>query len=362
MMSTHCPFFATGYLQRPDLFIGRNYELTFIKHRMTASQPTSVNIYGEKRIGKSSLLYHFYLTWENRVEPEQRQQFAVIYLSVATVSTEVAFYQTLVNIWREYPPLRQNGAWQEIWQASVWTRTSFYAALQAGHERVKVLPVVCLDDIEALLKHPQEFDEGFYSNLRAAMDSSHLMLVIASFEPLHQYKQAYGLLSTFFNLGHEHELKMFGKTEVDTLLLWADQVQFSPRQKKKMRQWGENHPYRLQLAGVHLWEARENGKDERFAEVQFKQDIARKPLSPRPSQSFWRVMLLPFKGLGQLAEKAGDWWEEFHKTVYGILIVIAVILAIVYGLLFVGIKLGLIPFEFLPHILSVLFSNPPVGH
>lgn len=144
MSTTHSPFFASGHIEHPELFIGRNYELTFIARRMTGRQPTSVNVYGPRRIGKSSLLYHFYRTWENRIDPEERPQFAVAYVSVAQVNTEGAFYQELAKAWREYPPLQKHTTWRKTWHSADWTRHSFNEALKVCKETVKVLPVVCL--------------------------------------------------------------------------------------------------------------------------------------------------------------------------------------------------------------------------
>jgi hypothetical protein len=138
MSTTHCPFFATGYIQSPELFVGRNYELTFIARRMTGRQPTSVNVYGPRRIGKSSLLYHFCHTWENRIEPEERQKFAVVYVSMAQVSTEPEFYQELAKAWREYTPLQKHTTWRKTWHSADWTRHGFNEALKVCKETVKV--------------------------------------------------------------------------------------------------------------------------------------------------------------------------------------------------------------------------------
>lgn len=63
---------AGPMLEDPRLFVGRNNELHAIASRMSGVQPTSINVVGEKRIGKSSLLYHFFQTWEQRVQDPNR--------------------------------------------------------------------------------------------------------------------------------------------------------------------------------------------------------------------------------------------------------------------------------------------------
>ena len=49
-------FFAAGHFQQSELFVGRNDEMTIMINLMTAAQPTSINVHGPRRIGKSSLL------------------------------------------------------------------------------------------------------------------------------------------------------------------------------------------------------------------------------------------------------------------------------------------------------------------
>ncbi|WP_044500131.1 hypothetical protein [Nostoc sp. PCC 7107] len=95
------PFVAAGMIEDSRLFVGRKDELHAIASRMSGPQPTSINIVGEKRIGKSSLLYHFFLTWEQRVQNSSR--YVVIYLSLQSVhcQREENFYlaaaQELLN-------------------------------------------------------------------------------------------------------------------------------------------------------------------------------------------------------------------------------------------------------------------------
>ncbi len=58
------PFVAAGMIEDPRLFVGRKDELHAIASRMQGDQPTSINIVGEKQIGKSLLLHYFVLTWQ----------------------------------------------------------------------------------------------------------------------------------------------------------------------------------------------------------------------------------------------------------------------------------------------------------
>jgi len=194
-----CPFVAGSKIEESWRFVGRKDELHAIATKMSGVQPTSVNVVGDKRIGKSSLLYHFAQTWEQRVPEPSR--YVVIYLSLqdADCHTEEEFYQAVaeallsrVSVWklRLRNPLK----------AKPLHRQAFSDAIkQWKHEGV--LPVLCLDDFETLLKRTEEFDNGFYDNLRSLMNDNALMLVVAFRKELSVYGSEYRLVSFVFQPG-----------------------------------------------------------------------------------------------------------------------------------------------------------------
>lgn len=371
----YCPFTAAGYIQNVEQFIGRVDELTFLAHRMNKQSPTSVNIYGARRMGKSSLLYHFFITWENRVKPEDRAGFAVAYVSLAQMEFEAEFYQTLAETWRHYAPLAKHTLWQDTWSAPTWTRHRFNEALAVCKETIGILPVACLDDIEPILKYRavlteeailqhQDFNDSFYDNLRATMTRNQLMLIIVSLEPLQIYKYRYKLTSMFFNQGHSIALTEFKPTEVETLMSWADQVNFSEQQKEKMRQWGKQHPYLLQLAGVCLWEAQVTGQAETVAHQHFEENKQRNLYSaPLPPEKLSKKMIKPFEWLGRLADWFAEKWHHAHLIVIGMVMVVAVILILVLGISKGFQHIVEHPLEYFKQIWDLFFGHPPEkGH
>jgi tRNA U34 5-carboxymethylaminomethyl modifying GTPase MnmE/TrmE len=69
--------------------------------RMAGAQPTSVNIVGKPRMGKSSLLHHICQTYEAMVQRYNRkpQDFVVVYLSLQEVQCrrEISFYEAVAD-------------------------------------------------------------------------------------------------------------------------------------------------------------------------------------------------------------------------------------------------------------------------
>jgi len=106
-----CPFVAGAKITDPRLFVGRREELQVLRDRMTGAQPTSLNLYGEWRMGKSSLLYHFFQTWPQRGVSDP-SLYVVVYLSLqdARTGTEEDFYRAVAAGLTERPGVQANAA------------------------------------------------------------------------------------------------------------------------------------------------------------------------------------------------------------------------------------------------------------
>lgn len=278
------PFVAAGMIQETWLFVGRSLELQALVSRMTGAQPTSVNIVGAKRIGKSSLLYHFYLTWEQRVVDPSR--YTVIYLSLQSVQCQCEnnFYQTIAQELLSRPSIKAKQYICDILTKETIDRMLFTQIMKECKKQ-SILPVICLDDFKHLFYHKNEFDDGFYDNLRSLMDNNTLMLVIATHKELDFYGKQHGLTSSFFNLGHIIRLQEFLEEEVKDLLSLPTQIRANSSSalgisdQELVRELGGNHPFLLQLAGNLVCEARRYKYNKIWVRKQFEFQRNRLPYS-----------------------------------------------------------------------------------
>ncbi|MBW4635513.1 MAG: AAA-like domain-containing protein [Iphinoe sp. HA4291-MV1] len=337
------PFVAGGRLDNPQLFVGRQDELHAIASRMSGAQPTSVNVVGEKRIGKSSLLYHFFQTWEQRVQDPSR--YVVIYLSLQGVQCqrEEDFYLAVAQELLSRPAVRAIPSLMTALQLNPLNRLAFSAAIalfKNQNQNQKLLPVLCLDDFKTLFQNKSEFDDGFYNNLRSLMDSSSLMLVIASQKELDFYARRHQLTSSFFNLGHVLKLRELSEEDVTQLVLLPSstiphaQSALGMHEQKLTRQLGGRHPFLLQLAGMLACEARQQGKDDDWVKTRFKQESRRLPRPGLGSRSWWRslrwlVWNLPIR-IGSVVKSIGVSIDNISAWIIGVVVVFAFIL-VVFG-------------------------------
>ena len=326
------PFVAAGMIEDPRVFVGRKEQINAIVSRMSGVQPTSVNVVGEKRIGKSSLLYHFFLTWEQRLQDPSR--YAVIYLSLQNVQCqrETNFYQAVAQELLNRTTVKAKQSVCNLLQKRPLERLDFSQAIaECKHQRI--LPVLCLDVFQELFKDKNEFNDSFYDNLRSLMDSSSLMLIIATTKRLDVYSKQHQLTSSFFNLGHTLKLEELTEEEVtDLVRLPASTVKdanpaLGMHEQKLVRQVGGNHPFLLQIAGRLAWEAQQQGKDENWVKKQFYQQSNRLPRNQGNllRKIRWVIWDLPVQ-LGHIFKFISENFSKFSSWVIGLTIIVLLFL------------------------------------
>lgn len=339
-----CPFIAGSMITDSKFFVGREEQLNFITSRMTAAQPTSINVLGERRIGKSSLLYHFFQTYEQRVQRYGKipSEYLVIYLSLqdAQCRQEASFYRAIAKALLQRASVQNNPALSVPLNAGSLDRETFSEAMNAWKTE-KVLPVFCLDKFEELFENPQEFNNQFYDNLRSLMDRNALMLVIASYKRLDVYSRQHRLTSSFFNLGSIMSLNGLTEMEATDLVRLPEtkvpgtQAALSENRQKIALQLGGRHPYLLQLAGRCLWDAKQQDETVDWAKKQFQQEEQRLPqrrFNPRRLMLRLRLLFWLPLNLGKLARGIGGTVDDIGNLITGTVILIAVIL-VIFGVL-----------------------------
>ncbi|MEZ2303149.1 MAG: AAA-like domain-containing protein [Microcoleus sp.] len=337
-----CPFSAPSMLKNPDSFVGRKEELKFIENQMTGPQPTSVNIVGPHKIGKSSLLWHFYKRCNRH--SNNSSPYAVIYLSFqdGECQEENSLYQKLAQELSKVPIIQTKPSLVTAFQAPDWNRSTFAKAIRLC-EAQKILPVLCIDKFEALFQesYREKFNEGFYDNLHSLINNSSMMLVLISIEPLDFYRTQNKLTSSFFNVGSECFLKRFSEEDAKKLVklpqgkIAGAVPALSEKNQQLALQWGEEHPVRLQLAGKYLWEAEQNNKSVKWAKQQFQSQVRavlQLPARPKRPQKLWQwlrwlIWDVPIWA-GNLTKRFGLKLDDIFTWLMGLALIVVAIMCV----------------------------------
>lgn len=326
------PFYFGGKITDPTRFVGRAEQLRFVTQRMQGTQMTSVGIVGPRKIGKSSLLYHAYQTYPQRLTDPQRFLVAYASLQGAGVRTQTTFIQTVAGELAQARGRHPNAAALPAWPAPCQDLIAFEQGLRAMQDS-GLRCVLCLDEFEALLERPKEFDDAFYDALRAWMDDQRLMLVLASARPLTYYGSRYRFVSRFFNLGNTAFLDEFSEQEARALVTAPIVPGGNPvlgvRDQELALELGGRHPYFLQMAAHYVVEGQVNGWDERRVREEYRRQAntqrrAMQRTVQRAAAYLWQAPVW----LGRTAGWLGAAWDNTVNRIVGILIIVLVLLAL----------------------------------
>ena len=90
-----CPFVPRG--KAAASFVGRREEVRLIVGQMERDTPTSINVVGDRQMGKSSLLAHVASSYESLLDHGNRVVALYLSLQGANCRDQASFYQTLAR-------------------------------------------------------------------------------------------------------------------------------------------------------------------------------------------------------------------------------------------------------------------------
>jgi serine/threonine-protein kinase len=250
------PYLNRVAIKDPSQFFGRRREMSKIFSRLGASRPQSISIVGERRIGKSSLLYHI-------SHPQIRAQyldgpelytFALIDFQQKRSITQAEFFGELLrSISRE---LRD----AELARLSP-TFDSIRAMLERFREEGRRL-IILLDEFDAVTANPA-FDLEFYSFLRSLANNYDVAYVTGSSRDLQELCRSRLIAdSPFFNIFTNVFLRAFTHAEALELISVPSAEAGLPLEgyARRIIQMSGHFPYLLQIAcSVYFDHLSENG-------------------------------------------------------------------------------------------------------
>lgn len=263
------PFFYGGRIENPMNFVGRKTELRAIfsaLEHFKDGQAQHISIVGERRIGKSSLLYHVTQIYRQHLSQPERYRFVFVDLDNTHNHTLQGLLQYI---------LKQLG----ISAPSYFLLNEFDEALGKLHDKNKICPVLCLDEFEHLATRKDEFPDHVYETFRSLGSNNKIAYITASKQPLPDLIHQSNMTSTFPNIFIQRHLGEFSHSEAEELLQHSN-PQFSPAVTSKIIQIAGHHPAKLQMVASIVYDAREN-KTINWEEIKREFNRASEYLNPK---------------------------------------------------------------------------------
>lgn len=205
------PYLNRLMIRDPAHFFGRKRELGYILHRIGAERPQSVSVVGERRMGKSSLLFHLTDRGTQQQFVTGSEPLGVIFLDfqqLRDINLNDFFGLLFPSLQRLYPDLPEAGP-------------PGYAAFQQQLEELKQRGralVLLLDEFDAVTSNPA-FSREFFSFLRSAANHYAVAYVTSSKVELQRLCHSSEVAdSPFFNIFSNLHLRPFSVEEAAELI------------------------------------------------------------------------------------------------------------------------------------------------
>ncbi|HEU4387791.1 MAG TPA: protein kinase [Blastocatellia bacterium] len=238
------PYLNRVAIKNPAEFFGRAREVAKIFSRISASRPQSIAVVGDRRIGKSSLLYFI-------GHPEVRARYLDRPEAYAVVLVDLQQKRklTVAEFFRELLAL----AADEIHDRSLTeldpTFDSVRSVLETFRRDGRKL-IVLFDEFDAITGN-RAFDLEFYSFLRSVANNYDVAYVTSSARDLQELCQSQLIAdSPFFNIFTNVFLRPFTRSEATDLIRQPSAAAGLPLEgyARRITEIGGHFPYFLQIA------------------------------------------------------------------------------------------------------------------
>jgi hypothetical protein len=243
------PFFFAGKITNPAQFVGREKELKRIFGYLDTTHTGQIqhaSVVGERRIGKSSLLYHISQMYETYLPEHQKYRFVYIDLDNPHCHTQ---HGLLTYILEQLAlPIPEPLSLE-----------TFYDLLE-GQNKDDMWAVLLMDEFEHLSQRADEFPDSFYDALRSLGNNNLVGIITSSQHTLQSLAAQEKLTSPFFNIFRQIDLGELTEAEANALLdrgKMSDQP-FTDDDCQQILKIAGKHPACLQVVASLTYEAKAN--------------------------------------------------------------------------------------------------------
>ena len=248
MVASGNPYLHRTAIKDARHFVGRRNELATLISRITADEPQSVSIIGDRKIGKSSLLRALLRQKDTGLRRPDEYIFTYSDLQEMMHGDASAFFGVLMEqiaLARHDPDIAE--------QAPTYEN---FRKLTANLNRSRTKVILLLDEFEAVTQNDR-FGLEFFSFLRSLPNNYALSFVVTSANELQQFCHSREIAgSPFFNIFHKLNLGCFSPQEAMQLIAEPSQEAGRPLKPYAgcITKLAGYFPFFLQLACCAMYE------------------------------------------------------------------------------------------------------------
>jgi tRNA A-37 threonylcarbamoyl transferase component Bud32 len=252
------PYLNRAAIKDVRHFIGRRNELDILVSRITADEPQSVSVIGDRKLGKSSLLRALLHQKDAHLKRPDEYIFTYSDLQEMMHGDASAFFLVLMEqiaLEKHDPGIAEQAPTYENFRKLI---------TNLNQSRVKV--ILLLDEFDAVTQNDR-FGIEFFSFLRSLPNNYALSFVVTSAHELQQFCHSREIAgSPFFNIFHKLNLGCFSHREAMQLITGPSREAGRPLESYAgfIINLAGHFPFFLQLACCAVFEFLEQhpGKEE----------------------------------------------------------------------------------------------------
>lgn len=261
------PFTFGNPIRDPARFCGRKAEIRKVVNRLASRAHESTAIVGERRIGKTSLLYHLSNPQNAANLGMPAEEYCMVYIDFQGLTdiTPHRFWDRVLqkmsramcdeHLDPEINELRSREGFD------LFDLEDLFASASASGRTI----VLFMDEFEYVTQNPK-FGSDFFGGLRALAIHQDLALVPATRRGLVELCHSEEIKgSPFFNIFANVVLRPLAGADVQELFsryTQGSEFVFSPGQVELCHSLGGGYPFFLQMAGYYLADAKQQGFTE----------------------------------------------------------------------------------------------------
>lgn len=258
------PFTFGNPIKDSAHFYGRTVELRQITNRLLSSAHESTSIIGERRIGKTSLLYHLANTESSAKLGLTPDKFCLVYVDFQGLTdiTPIRFWQrVLKKMSRSICDASLKPSIEKLLEHNEFDLFDLEDLFQESQDKGLTI-VLLMDEFEYVTENPN-FKSDFFGGLRALAIHHGVAVVPATRRELVDLCHSDEIKgSPFFNIFANVVLRPFNRVEVNELLdgyTRKNEFALTPQEKDFIWELGGGYPIFVQMAGHYLLDGRAQG-------------------------------------------------------------------------------------------------------
>jgi len=245
------PYWNSGMIEETKYFFGRKNEIETIFNRIRPSRPQCVSIVGERKVGKSSLLYYVLKSDKRRHELPHHEKYIFAYFSF-----QQCLSVTVEEFWRMLYQELEDKLPDAIGIERVEDNKTFENMAETLHNSGYRL-ILLLDEFDKILKN-RNFESDFLSYLRYIAENPDYSVayVISTKKSLKDLCQIDLPGSPFFNIFTPIYLGLFQEDEALDIIKIPSAEEGIPLEEEKdfILKYAGLFPFFIQLLCRKLFE------------------------------------------------------------------------------------------------------------